>query len=313
MILLREQEQLIAIKLEATYGTDAVPVGAQAVMVQDITVNALEGDNPARNNFVGFQGNQGTIRLNTWCSIDFAIELSGSGEVDEAPYYDAIYKISGHGQLITEDEDVAYSIVSEDLDSATIYYMVGEHKHTLRGVRGTLTLETGTKQIPRWRFRGAGLYTPPAYVDGGLAGVDFSTVLKPLPWTKETASVSLHGVTLNAATFTFEQGQPPEYLALTGQEEIELPTRSSTVNVKFREDELSVANWFEISRAGTTGALAMQHGVNVTHAGRILEFAAPNVDVSNVTRGFEQGIAMLTLTCSIIPTAKNTDYSFTHR
>lgn len=310
-ILLREQEQLIAVKLEDTYATDSEPTGAEAVMVQDITINALEGDVAERNNYVGFLGNQGTVRLNTWCSLDFAIELSGSGEVDEEPYYADLYKICGHSVLVTEDEDCVYSIADEDQDSATIYYLVGVHRHALRGVRGTLTLECSTRAITRWRFRGAGLYTPP--VASGLSGVNFGSVNKPLPWTQETATVTLHGVTLNAATFSFEQGQPPEYLALTGQEEVILPARSGTAAIRCREAELATANWFEISRAGTTGALAMQHGIDVTHEGRIFEFDAPNVDVSNVARSFEQGIAYLTLTCGIIPTGKGLDYTFTHR
>ncbi|MCK9246665.1 MAG: hypothetical protein M0P11_06900 [Anaerolineaceae bacterium] len=313
-IVLREQEQLIAAKLEVTYGVDPGLAGANAIMVQDITVNVLEGDVAQRNNYTGYLGNQGSVRLNTWCSVDFAFELSGSGDVDVPPYFAALYKAAGHSELITATTDVGYSLSDDDQDSNTIWYMKGEHKHAVRGLRGTLSLEAGTKQLTRLRFRGAGLYTAPVKVVGGLTGVDFSTLLKPLPWNKETVPVlTLHGVTLNAATFSFEQGQPPEYLALTGQEEVILPARNSTASIKIREDELSVADWYEISRAGTTGALAMQHGIDVTHAGRIFEFNAPNVDVQTVAGSFEQGISYLTLTCGIIPTAKGNDYSFTHR
>lgn len=311
-ILLREQEQLIALKLESTYGVDPTPVGGDAIMVSDITVRALEGDVAQRNNFQGFLGGQGSIRLNTYVSVEFSIELSGSGVVDTAPYYANVYKIAGHAEVVTASTDVAYTPISENLDSGAIYYQVGEHRHTILGVRGSIAIEGGTKQLPRIRFRGFGLYVAPSKT--ALAGVDFSAVNKPLRWTKDTVpTLSLHGTALSGMSWSFDQGQSPEFLALTGQEEIICPTRNSTLTVKWREDDVSVKNWWESARANDVGAFAMQHGVDVTNAGYIFEFAAPNVDISNIERSFEQGIAYLTATCGIIPTAKNNDYSFTHR
>ncbi len=312
-IVLREQEQLIALKVEATYGTDATPTGAEAIMVQDITVNVLEGDVAERANFTGFMGNQGSVRLNTYCSVSFAIELSGSGTADLPPYFAAIYNISGHKAAVNAGVSVDYTLSDDAQDAGTIYYMVGEHKHALVGVRGSLSLEMGTKQLPRLRFNGFGLYAPPEKVVGGLTGVNFATVLKPLPWTvREVETLTLHGITLNAATFSFEQGMSPEFLALTAEEEVILPARNSSFTLKIREDELATANWFEISRANTVGAFTMQHGKAGDHDGRIFTFNAPNVDVSGVSRSFEQGIAMLELSCGIIPTAKGNDYSFAH-
>ena len=311
-ILLREQEQLIALKLEATYGVDPTPVGSDAIMVSDITVRALEGDVEQRNNMQGFLGNQGSVRLNTNVAIDFAIELSGSGVVDTPPYFNDIYKIASHAEAITASTKVDYTLVDSNLDSGYIYYQVGEHRHAIAGVRGTISWEMGTRQLPRLRFRGLGLYVAP--VKQALAGVDFSTVLKPLKWTKETVpTFTLHGVSVNAMSCSFEQGMNPEYLALIGEEEIILPSRSSNLTIKFREDDVSVQNWYEEARANNVGAFAMQHGVDVTNAGRIFEFSAPNVDLTNVERSFEQGIAYLTATCGVIPTAKGNDYTFTHR
>jgi len=311
-ILLREQEQLIALKLESTYGVDSSPAGADAIMVSDITVRLLEGDVVQRANMQGFLGNQGSVRLNTYVSLDFAIELSGGGAVDTPPYYNSIYKICSHAEAVTASTSVDYTLVDTNLDSGAIYYQVGEHRHAILGVRGTLTWEFGTKGLPRLRFRGMGLYV--AAIKSALAGVDFSTVLKPLRWTKDTVpTLTLHGQTVNAMSVTIEQGMSPEFLALIEEEEVILPSRSSTISIKFREDDVTTKDWFEAARANDVGAFAMQHGVDVTNDGRIFEFDAPNVDISNVERSFEQGIAYLTATCGIIPTAKGNDYTFTHR
>ncbi|CAA0103586.1 phage tail tube protein [Zhongshania aliphaticivorans] len=310
-ILLREQEQVIALKVESTYGTEAAPAGAQALLVHDITVRSLEGDVAELNNMVGFLGHQGSARINTYCSVEFGIYLAGSGEAGVAPNYNAVYEISSHAGVVTADTSVDYTIATSDQDSGTIHYFVGVHKHTLLGVRGKITKAFSTTGLPVLKFSGFGLYVPPAKVPGGLTGVDFTGALKPLPWVKSTVSdFTLHGVSLNGASFDFDQGMPAEYLALTGQEEIVQSSRKGTMSVKFREDDVSVDNWWEIARANTVDAFSMQHGVDVTHEGRIFQFAAPAVEVANVDRSFEKGIAMLTLSCNILATAKGNDYTF---
>lgn len=313
-ILLREQEQLIALKLETTYGTSSVPAAVNAVMVQDITIQALEGDVVQRNNFKGFMGNPGSSRLNSYVGIEFAIELAsvGAANLGDAPYFSPVLLASGHGEVLTADTDAAYTPVSEDLDSLSIYYQLGEHRHAILGVRGSLSLEGGTKQLPRLRFKGLGLYVAPT--KAALSGVTFSGHRKPLRWTKDTVSVlTLDGVTLNGASWSFDQGHTPEFLALTGQEEVICPARNSTVMVKFREDDVSVTNWFEKSRNNEQGAFAMQHGVDTTNDGDIIEFNAPVVEIGTPQRSFEQGIAYLSITCPIVPATKNSDYSFIFR
>lgn len=310
-ILLREQEQVIALKVETTYGTEEAPAGAQALLVHDITVRSLEGDVAEMNNLVGFLGHQGSARINTYCSVEFGIYLVGSGDAGVAPNYNAVYEVSSHAGVVTADTSVDYTIATSDQDSGTIFYMVGEHKHTLLGVRGKITMGFSTTGLPMLKFTGLGLYKAPAKVVGGLVGVDFSDSLKPLPWTKATvADLTLHGVALNGASFDFDQGMPGEFLALIGQEEIVQSSRKATMSVKFREDDVSVDNWWEIARANTVDEFSMQHGIDVTHEGRIFQFAAPAVEVSNVERSFEKGIAMLTLSCNVLATAKGNDYTF---
>jgi len=311
-ILLREQEQLIAMKVESTYGVDSSPAGANALMAQDITIRELEGDVAQRNNYRGFLGAQGSIRLNTYVAVEFYMELSGSGVADTAPYYNGVFLATGHAEVITAATKVDYSPVSENLDSFSLYYQKGEHRHACLGVRGSLELEMGTKQLPRLKFTGFGLYVAP--VKTALAGVDFSGIRKPLKWTKETVStLTMHGVTLNGAMFTFSQGHSPEFLALTGEEEIICPARDSKITVKFREDDVSVQNWYEEVRANAAGAFAMQHGVDVTNEGDIFEFNAANAELDSLQSSFEQGISYLTAGLSLVPTSKNSEYSFTRR
>lgn len=312
-ILLREQEQTIALKVESTYGTEEAPAGANALLVHDITVRVLEGDVAELNNMVGFLGHQGSARINTYCSVEFSIYLNASGEAGVPPAYSAVYEISSHAGVVTADTSVDYTLATSDQDSGTIFYMLGQHKHTLLGVRGSITFSFSSTGLPVLKFSGLGLYKAPAKVIGGLTGINFAGVLKPLPWTKATVDdFTLHGVALNGASFDFNQVMPAEYLALIGQEEIVQSSRKSTMSVKFREEDVGVDNWWEIARANTIDEFSMQHGIDVTNEGSIFQFAAPAVEVANVERSFEKGIAMLTLSCNVIATAKGNDYTFAH-
>lgn len=313
-ILLREQEQAIAMKTETTYGTDIEPAGADAMMVHDITVRSLEGDVAKLNDLVGFLGNQGSVRINTYCSVSFKVYMRGSGVVDEAPLHNPLYEASSHAGAVTASTSVDFTLVDSDVESASIYYLAKEHKHAILGVRGKLMWNFSTTSLPYLQFDGIGLYVEPEKAVGGLPGVDFSSALKPLKWNKQTVpTLTLHGVTLDAASVEIDQGQPAEYLSLIETEEAVMGLRNATLTATIREDDIANKNWFAAAEANEEGAFAMQHGIDTTHDGRIFEFNAPAAQLTNCERSFPNGQAHLTLSVDLKATAAGNDYTFAHR
>ena len=315
-ILLREQEQVIALKTESAYGTDATPTGANALLVHDISITALDGDVSKLNNLVGFLGNQGSVRINSYCRVDFKVYLvgAGTGNVDVPPHYAALYDIASHADVVTADTSVDYTLVDTDVDSGSLYYLAKEHLHAILGVRGSVKWMFSTTGLPYLQFTGMGLYVEPVKQGGGLSGVNFAAVPKPLKWTKQTVPVlTLHGEALDGESLEIDQGQPVEYHGLIQTEEVLHGSRNATLKVTIREPDIASKNWFAAAEQNAFGGFALQHGVDVTHEGRIFEFAAPRAQLTNCERSFIKGAAHLTLTADLVATAPGNDYSFASR
>lgn len=312
-LILREQNQVIAVKPEVTYGTDSVPAGANALLVSNITVNTLDGPVADRNNFTGFMGNQGAVRLNQFVTIAFSVELIGSGTAGTAPAYSALYKASGHAEAVTNGTKVDYTPIEDNPGSVSIYYQVGPIRHKITGVRGTLTFELSTTGLPMLRFEGTGLFVA-APTNAAMAGVNFTGLATPRPVNKTTVPVcTLDGTAVAMRELTFTQGATVSYIATVSGESVEQTARSSTIDILIREDDVTPKNWWDLCQTNKEVAFAFQRGINVTHVGHIFELTSANVQLRNCVRSFVDGLAYLRITGAVRPLTKNSDYVVTHR
>lgn len=311
-VLLSEEEQIILLKLESTYKVDAGPLGANALQVANINITALDGDTVARNVYRGFQGAQEQVRITKQVKIDFELELAGSGALGTPVPYADLYKLTGHAQAITASTKVDYTLVSENYDSATIAYYVGPIKHTILGVRGSGSWVLNIKGIPVFKVSLWGFYVTPVNA-GAPSGVDFSSILKPLLVSEDTVAVmSWFGTTLKMEELTIDQGGQvtPEFF--TSGSEVMMTGRDGKITLKIKEPNPDDINFWQKAEAHDAGAFAFTRGQTPANDGEIFTFNAPNVSIIDVSRSFENGTARLNLTGSIVPTAKNNDYTFTN-
>ena len=58
----------------------------------------------------------------------------------------------GLAQTITTDTSVEYTLVEDDQESVSIYFIQDKVQHVLLGARGTMSLSLVPKQIPHFRF-----------------------------------------------------------------------------------------------------------------------------------------------------------------
>jgi hypothetical protein len=84
MSLLNNKRVIIA-KLEGTYGVDASPTGADALLLRNLTLSPLEGDVVQRDFIRPYFGSSGEIRVSNFAKLDFEVELVGSGTAGTAP------------------------------------------------------------------------------------------------------------------------------------------------------------------------------------------------------------------------------------
>ncbi|MFZ5653167.1 MAG: phage tail tube protein [Pseudomonadota bacterium] len=313
-LILREQNQIIAVKKETTYGVDIVPAGANALLVSDIEVNTLDGPIAERNNMAGFMGNQGSVRLNQFVTVKFTVELVGAGAVDTPPAYAVLYRAAGHAETVTATTKVAYTPIEDAPESASIYYQVGVLQHKIVGVRGTLTWLLSTTGLPKLRFEGVGLFVAAPTNAGAMAGVSFASLAKPRPVNKSTVpTCTLDTTAVAMRELTLTQGADVKYIATVGSETVEQVSRSSEIDLLIREDDVTPKNWWDLCQKNAEVAFAFQRGINVTDAGHIFEAAVANIQLKNCVRSFQDGLAYLRITGAVRPTTKNSDYTITHR
>ena len=88
-----KNKQLILAKIESTYGANANPTnGLNAIQTGDVTITPLAGDMVSRNIVRPYFGNNQNIMVTKYVTIDFEVELGGSGTLGFAPQFGTLLK-----------------------------------------------------------------------------------------------------------------------------------------------------------------------------------------------------------------------------
>ena len=96
------RKRVILFKIEPTYGVDAVPVPADAVLCSNMSLTPLEGSAVARDFIRPYFGVSGAIRIENFVSLSFDTEISGSGSaVGVAPEWGSLLKASNFSETAT--------------------------------------------------------------------------------------------------------------------------------------------------------------------------------------------------------------------
>ena len=314
---LRYRRKILAVALESTYGTEAVPTGSQAILAKDIELTALAGDTVSRELETPYYGNSGQIQVNSHQSISFKVELSGAGTAAEVPPWGVLLRGCGMAETLTADDastdnsneaQVTYTPISEAEESLTLYINRDGQLHRLLGARGTWSLELASNAIPYLSFTFTGLWADPA--SASPLTPDYSPFQPPKIGSRQnTPTASLHGQALALSTFSYEHTNEVTHRELIGADNQVLITgRSPTGSVTVDEPPLSQRNYFMIARAGATGTLLLQHGQTTGH---IIEFRAPKVEINNPQLSEASGISQLQLNLAMLPVSGNDELSLT--
>ena len=98
---LSQRKRLILVKLEPTYGTDAVPITTDAVLCKALTINPLEGSVVERDFVRPYFSNDGNLRVENYVTLDFETEIAGSGTAGTVPKWGALLKACNFTETIT--------------------------------------------------------------------------------------------------------------------------------------------------------------------------------------------------------------------
>lgn len=303
------RNRAILAKLETVYGTDSVPTGsANAMQMTNVVFNPSVGQEESRDLVVPYMGHQGVILTGSHATISGEVEIAGSGVLGTPPAYGPLLRACGLAEVIDAGVSVEYTPVSASHEAASIYFNADGVRHILIGSRGTMTLQLTPLRIPRFAFTFTGLLG--TITDTALPTVDLTKFIKPAVVNKANTTFSLHGLAGACEGVTMDLANQVEPRFLIGHESIQQVDRLMTGSAVMEAVALATKNWFAISEAGTTGALAAIHG---TVAGNIVEFAAPAVQIGRTSYGETQKIINNTLPLMFTTVAGNDEFKLTFK
>lgn len=306
------KKQLILVKKESTYGTDASPTNAlNAVQTGDISITPLAGDSVQRNIVKPFFGNSQNIVVTNNATIDFEVELAGSGTAGVAPQFSALMQACGFSETVLAGTSVVYlpitlTSVTQAGTSATIYFQRDGIKHVLLGARGTFNMDLTVKQLPKIKFTLTGLLG--TITDSALSttGLSYTAPAPVAVSSTNTTPVSLHGYTPVMESLSIDIANDVKYRALVGSESVIISDRKPKGNIKFECPSLATKNFFDIAKNSTLGSLSVTHGLA---AGNIIkiESATNGLGIDAPKYADNDGVVMLDAGLTFIPTSAGND------
>lgn len=299
------RKRLILIEEESTYGTDASPDGADAVLVRDLSIVPLQSDVVSRDLIRPYLGASEQLLANNRVECTFSVELAGSGTAGTAPRYGKALKACGFSETIAAGTSVTYDPVSASFDSVTIHYNLDGVRHKVTGARGTFSISAGVGEIPTIDFTMTGIYVAPD--DSAQPTVTYAAQATPLIFKKgNTTNLNVMGLTTaKLSSYSLEIGNEIVYRELVGGTgEVLLTNRNVTGNVTIEAVALSTKDYFATALADSLGIIEFTHG---TTAGNIVKVDSAKADVADVSYGDLDGIAMLEIPFTAVPSSSGND------
>tara|TARA_R110002072_G_scaffold302699_2_gene487448 strand:+ start:12102 stop:13022 length:921 start_codon:yes stop_codon:yes gene_type:complete len=300
-------QKIIAAKIEAAYGVDASPVGANAIVTRNLNVTPMEGDNLNRNIDSAQLGNSSQALVNKRGRHQYEVELAGAGAAGDAPAWGPILRACGFSETLSVGVDAKYAPVSDSFESVTEYMEWDGHLYNVLGARGDVTFNLNSGQYPFMALNMQGLFTDPAA--GTIATPDFTGFQLPVEvGNTHTTTATLHGYTIIMQSLSIQMGNAVNYRNLVGQEAVLLSDRAPSGQIVIEAPTLAQKNYFDTAKNGTLGALQIVHGGT---AGNIIQIDAPKVEIGAPNYTDDNGIMMMTIPLRYLPDAGNDEVEIT--
>ncbi len=281
--------QLLLAKVEATYGTDPIPVEANDAFLAVNPVITPQAEQLERRPAAASFGLLPAAVGARFVEITFSVELRGSGTNDVPPRgLAALLKACGFKETITALSDVTYDPRSSGLESCTIYHWVGDRRHIITGCIGNVELVAGAGQHAMLNFTMRGVYVEPTTVTQPASPV-FDATLPPVVLS---AGFTIGGIATLVAqqlqvNMQNEIAQRDDVNAASAIKGFALVDRSVIGSFNPEQEALATHNPFADWAAGTTRALSMVVG---SAAGNKCTITAPKVTYRTIATGDRNGI-----------------------
>mgnify|MGYP007077392553 FL=1 len=304
------RKRVILIEAESSYGTDPTTSATDVVLVTDLSITPQSSDVVNRDVVRPYLGSSQQLLANTRVECTFSVEFAGSGTAGTAPRYGSALKACGLSETIASGTSVTYEPISANFSSITIHYNVDGVRHIVTGCRGNVALSAEVGSIPTLDFTFTGIYNAPT--DTALPSVTYGNQATPLIFKNgNTTSFQLLSFAGALQSLSFDMGNSIVYRELVGgTKEVLLTDRAANGSVSIEAPALSSKDFFAAALVDTTlGNLTVTHG---TAAGNICRFSSTKVDIGDVTYGEMDGVTMLEIPYTLVPSSANDELSIVY-
>ena len=301
------RKRVILIEAESSYGTDPTPTATDVVLVRDLSITPQSSDVVNRDVVRPFLGASEQLLANTSVEVSFSVELAGSGAAGTAPRYGAALKACGLSETVASGTSVTYAPVSSSFSSVTIHYNTDGVRHKVTGARGTVVLNASVGEIPSLDFTFTGIYNAPD--DSALPSVTYGNQATPLVFKNgNTTSFQLLSFSAALMSLSMDLGNSTVYRELVGgTKEVIITDRAASGSVSIEAVALSSKDYFAAALTDSSlGNLTITHG---TAAGNIVALSSTKVDIGDVAYGEADGIQMLEIPYTLVPSASGNELS----
>ena len=279
--------------------------------MRDLNITPQQSDVVSRDLIRPYLGASEQLLANTRVECTFSVEFAGSGTAGTAPRYGKALQACGLSETVDAGTSVTYAPVSSSFSSVTIYYNIDGVRHRVTGCRGTFVLNANVGEIPTIDFTFTGIYNAPE--DSALPSITYADQVPPLIFKNgNTDSFELLSFSGCLQSVTFDVGNNLVYRDLIGcTKEVLITDRGSTGTVVIEMIPIADKDYFAAALTDQSlGNLTFQHG---TTAGNIIDFSSTKVDIGDLSYSDQDGIAMLNLPYTAVPsTAGNDEFSLVY-
>lgn len=298
------KNMLLLAKKHVTAGVDPVPTPAlNAILVRGMTPQLINADFVDRNNIRGYKGNFGKLAVGVHREFECEVELAGSGAAGTAPAWGPLLQACGFSETLLASTSATYAPVSSGEPTVAMYGYIDGVLFKMLDSKGTVSFELNAKQIPVMKFKFIGEYQIGMDVAFPTTQV-FTAFQKPLTVGKiNTPTFSMFGLAAVCESLSFDVANNVVYRDLIGASGAYSSDRQPSGSATIELPTIAAANFGELARIGTEGALQVIHG---TTAGNIIQIDAPKIQLTgspSINNANE--IAMLGLQYSLNPNAGN--------
>jgi hypothetical protein len=303
---------VILAKIETTYGTDAVPTGADnALLVSEPTLSH-NYNNVARDNIKSFLGADEELVGTRSVTMGFRVEISGSGTAGTAPAWGPLLRACAMAQTITAGQRVEYNPISAAFESLTIYYHRDGVLHKATGCRGTVEFMLEEGSIPRMLFSFTGLDAGPVAIANPTQTLTAWRTPQVVT-TANSAAVKL-GSTYSAGALSggtdfctrglmLNLGNEVTFSSMLGPcTRVDIQNRAATGSLQLDLDAAGEVTQYSAVNANTLTSVGLLHGTGAGN--RVLVFA-PAVQRINPTQADFNGRIQIGMDLRLTPVSGN--------